>query len=121
LNSSRLPYSDTENDFHDPHRQERDLQHGTANILNDSQHPDIENGMARTMQLRPQARHDNLRSALQPIGGEGYFDRQRASTSVVTTARDSVVSDSGYRSSDSDIEPKTVTQLYHQRPRHIRT
>ncbi|KAK5049582.1 hypothetical protein LTR84_004511 [Exophiala bonariae] len=121
LNSSRLPYSDTENDFQDPHRQERYLQPGTANISTDSQHPDIENGMARTMQLRPQARHDNLRSSLEPVGGEGYFDRQRASTLGVTTARDSVVSVSGYRSSDSDIEPKTVAQLYHQKPRHIRT
>ena len=121
LNSSRLPYSDTENDFQDPDRQERDLHHGMANITKDSQHPDIENSMARTTQLRPQARHDNLRSVLQPNGGEGYFDRRRASTMAITTARDSMVSDPGYRSSDSDIEPKTVAQLYHQRPRHIRT
>lgn len=121
LNSARLPYSETENDLQDSHRQERDLHQAFANGSKDSQHPDIEDGMARITQLRPQARHGNLRSALQPIDGEGYFDRRRASTSAIATARESIVSDSGYRSSDSDIEPKTVAQLYHQRPRHIRT
>jgi hypothetical protein len=120
LNSSRLPYSDTENDLQDAHRQERELHQGVTNHHEDSKHPDIENGVARLMHLRPQARNGSLRSALQTIDGEGYFD-QRANATAWTRARESVVSDaSGYRSSDSDLEPKTVAQLYHQRPRHIR-
>lgn len=120
LNSSRLPYSDTENELQDARRQERELQRGGINHCEGSKHSDVENGSARLMQVRPQARNGNLRSALQTIDGEGYFD-QRASSMAWARARESVVSDaSGYRSSDSDIEPKTVAQLYHQRPRHIR-
>lgn len=122
LNSSKLPHSDTENDLQ---CQERELgQGGGVNHCDeDSQREDLENGIARLLQLRPQARNGNLRSALRLIDGEANFDqRATAIAPAKAGARESVVSDAdGYRSSDSDIEPKTVAQLYHQQPRHIRT
>ncbi|KEF62871.1 uncharacterized protein A1O9_00844 [Exophiala aquamarina CBS 119918] len=123
LNSSNLLHSDTETDLH---RQERDIGQGggvNRDEEDSRQREDLENGIARLLQLRPQARNGNLRSALRPIDGEINLD-QRAQTipTAKAGARESVLSDGdGYRSSDSDVEPKTVAQLYHQQPRHIRT
>ena len=122
LNSSKLPHSDTENDLH---RQERRLgQEGeTTHYGEDEQHEDLENGINRLLQLRPQPANGNLRSAWPPTDGEPNVNEGATAIVVAKTrARESVASDAdGYRSSDSDVVPKTVAQLYHQQPRHIRT
>ena len=86
-----------------------------TNSLDDSQRDPLQN-------LRTQAKHENLRATLRR--DDGHTDATgptSSSTFWSRKKRESGMSDaSGYRSSDSDLEPLTVAQLYHSKPWHMR-
>ncbi|KAK5377767.1 hypothetical protein LTS13_004637 [Exophiala xenobiotica] len=111
LNSSSLPYDETEADLGKYTRR------GQTNTPS-NQYPDenlsgtedveFQTGVARVLHMRPG--HNNLRDERTVRDRRSEVDEQ---------VRQSIVSDgSGYQTSDS--EPMTVTQLYHQSGRHIR-
>jgi hypothetical protein len=112
LNSSSLPYSETETDLE---RVLRGGRRGAASsrdhhraIVDDAQDRDVQTGIARVLHLRP-GRHDLRGASTRPDHDADGEER----------ARQSFVSDgSGYRTEDS--EPQTVAQLYHEGERHIR-
>lgn len=110
LNSSTLPHSETQADIdryvgRDMTGEER----LDAGDMDDDWEPEIETAVARVLHLRPGT--TDLRGALRTQGHD--FRREES-------IRQSVVSDaSGYQTSES--EPMSVTQLYHQGWRHIRS
>lgn len=86
-----------------------------TNILDDSQPYQLQ-------YLRAQAKNGNLRATLR--GNDEHKDGMGTvsnSTIWPRKRRESGMSDaSGYKSSDSDLEPLTVAQLYHSKPWHMR-
>lgn len=99
LNSSTIPYSETETDV------ERIVRRNDHHDGGDSQVLEYETRLARVLHLRP----GSIDLRRHRVLDAGRDER----------ARQSFMSDgSGYRTEDS--EPMTVAQLYHQGGRHIR-
>lgn len=86
-----------------------------ASILDDSQPYQLQ-------YLRAQAKNGNLRATLRrnddhkdgmgTVSNSTFWPRKRRESGMSDT--------SGYKSSDSDLEPLTVAQLYHSKPWHMR-
>ncbi|EXJ88935.1 hypothetical protein A1O3_01999 [Capronia epimyces CBS 606.96] len=111
LNSSTLPYSETETDVEAILRgvagTESEGHYPNVHTFDEDHSDEFETGLARVLHLRP-GNHD-LRAVRER---ERDGDREER-------FRQSFVSDgSGYRSEGS--EPMTVAQLYHRGRRHIR-